>query len=475
MDAQGPDYVDPADQWVLNPATGMYELRLEPPAAPPPAPEAPAPAPPPPPSRPAQPPQGGRRAAAPAGGRSSRRKPKKSGNRKAVLWAAGVAGVAVVAGGAGILASGHSASGNGISTVAVGDAGAATLSATGPMNLLLIGTDKGAATTTVLLHVAADRSNATAVGIPADLVTSIPDCPAVRGGDGESVPGSPQKAASPKVAESLGSDGRDPGCTMRLVRQLTGIPVDHFMMLGSAKVQALSAAAGGDDVCFAKLPGDDGQLRSLVTGKALTVDTPLGTPAALDALAKDLARVDAKHLTFTTLPVKENPADPTHGTVVVDQTGAAQLDAMIKNDVPVTAGPPKPDPRLVGSKATPHNTRVTVLNGSGVFGASQDVLAWLQNEKGVNRSANGGDAPAKLAKTTLEYAPNQADQARSLAAMMSLPASALHQGTKDVAPLTYMTLTLGADYTAPGTPIGPPTTPPKGLRVVTADSTVCAG
>ncbi|MDN3265022.1 LytR family transcriptional regulator, partial [Streptomyces sp. CSDS2] len=41
MDAQGrgrADNIDPADQWVLNPNTGEYELRLSPSAAQPPVP-----------------------------------------------------------------------------------------------------------------------------------------------------------------------------------------------------------------------------------------------------------------------------------------------------------------------------------------------------------------------------------------------------------------------------------------------------
>ncbi|WNI15790.1 LCP family protein [Actinacidiphila sp. ITFR-21] len=486
MDAQGPDFVDPADQWVLDPATGTYQLRLGPadPAArqepPQPAAEAPpGPARPPGADRaaPAAPGRGGRRAAAPPGRR--RRKARKSGNRP-LLWAAGAAGVALVAGGVAVLASGHSA-GNRVGTVDIGDAGARTLSSSGPMNLLLIGAadaptgGAGAADTTILLHVAADRSNATAVGIPGDVVTGIPDCPTVRQGGGTRVvPGSPQHAASPTAADSLGVDGRDPGCAVRLVEQLTGVRVDHFLMLGSARVRALSTAADGAGACFAELPADPARLRTLAAAKALTVDTPLGSETALDGLSGQLGKVDAGHLTFTTLPTKANPADPAHATVVVDRDKAAQLFSLVRNDVPLSGRPAAPDPRLVGPRTTPHDTRVTVLNGSGVFGASQDVLNWLQNDEGVNRSANGGDAPAPLARTTLAYAPNQADQARSLAAMMGLPATALHQGTADAKPLAYMTLTLGADYTAPGTPIGPPTSPPKGLRMTTADRAGCA-
>jgi hypothetical protein len=59
--------------------------------------------------------------------------------------------------------------------------------------------------------------------------------------------------------------------------------------------------------------------------------------------------------------------------------------------------------------------------------------------------------------------------------MMGLPASALIEGTKDAAYHANMTLTLGADYTAPGTPIGPPDTPPAGLRSITGASTACVG
>ncbi len=208
---------------------------------------------------------------------------------------------------------------------------------------------------------------------------------------------------------------------------------------------------------------------------ALTVDTPIGSVGALRTLAGDLGKVDAKHFTFAELPVKDDPAGPARTSVVVDRGKAAQLFSLLKYDVSLSRRPVPPDPKLVGAKATAHDTRVTVYNGTGTFGSSQDVLNWLQNDEGVNRSTNGGDASARSPRTTLKYAPNQADQARSLAAMMGLPASALIPGTKDVPPLTYMTLTLGADYTSPGAPIAPPTTPPKGLKTLTADSTACVG
>ncbi|BBA97704.1 putative transcriptional regulator [Actinacidiphila reveromycinica] len=480
-----------------------------------------------------------------AGAAPSRRKPKQHRSMTTV-WAAGTIGLAIVAGGVGGYAAFHR-TGTVVHSVDVGNAGSAAFSTTGQMNVLMLGTDSraglghesgapaatGQADTAVLLHLSADRSNLTAVSIPPNLVTDVPECPV-----GNAV----VKGASGQRFSTVLS-GRDPGCAMRLVTQLTGIHVDHFLMVDFAAVQKLTTALGGVEMCLKEplrdpstglslgagkqkvagaqalalvraekeLPGSSGvpaggdlarvqvqeqflaalfrtatsgstltdpkKLKALATTAAgvLTVDTPIGSVGALDDLAGQFGKVDEKHVTLAELPVKQNPADSTGRTVVIDQAKSTQLFDVVKQDISLSSGPVAPDPKLVGSKATPHNTRVTVYNGTGAFGASQDVLLWLQNDEGVNRSANGGDSAKRVAKTTLHYAPNQADQARSLAAMMGLPASALVEGTKDVPPLTYMSLTLGADYTAPGTPIAPPTTPPKGLESITADDTSCVG
>lgn len=590
MDTQGRRNIDPADQWVLDPATGTYQLRLEPDApadgGPPqsgpqqsgphedatashvPSPASPAShASPAPPASPASPASHGRRAArtggtraaaAPPGGGGSRgrrrAKPSPARRKKTLAWTGGAAGFVLLAVGVGsYLASQHVD--DNITTVDVGDAGSTSVTHAGPMNILVIGTDSrqglgdaygdpggiGHADTTVLFHLSADRTNVTALSIPGDLVTSIPDCPTKqKGGSAKVVKGTPAGTSSPKFDESLAQDGRDPGCTMRLVTQLTGLPVDHFMMVDFTAVKTLSSAVGGVDVCLARplsdpkshldlgagphrLEGEQAlefvrtrnalpnrsdlervklqqsflgaMIREMRSGgtltdpkklwkladtasKALTVDTPIGSVASLNSLAGDLGKVNAKNITFATLPVVDNPDDKAHTTVVVDKSRASQLLAMMKADVSLSRTsktPAAPDPRLTGPKATPHNTRVNIRNGSGVFGAAQDMVGWLQIHEGVNRSANIGDAPADVPKTTLEYGPNQADQARSLAAMMGLPASALHEGTVDAAPLAYMTLTLGKDFTAPGTPIAPPTTLPSTVPTTRADSAACVG
>lgn len=592
MDTQGRSDFDPADQWVLDPVTGTYQLRLDPeqPSATGPADAGadadadadaaapsygmpPAPAPDPAPAVPrTRTSHGGRRAArggasatpapgAPGArsGRGRRKAKPRSSHKKVFAWTGGVLGLVVVSVAVGgYLMYDHLD--HAITTVDVGDAGSASVIHPGPMNILLIGTDSrqglggggdgdpstvGHADTTMLIHVSADRTNATAISIPRDLVTGIPDCPTKqKDGSTKVVPGTPKSpngASSATVDDSLGPQGRDPGCTMRLVAQLTGIKPDHFLMVDFDAVKQLSTAVGGVEVCLKRplsdpqshldlaagahrlegeqavefvrtrqaLPGGsdldriklqqsflasmiraakaDGTLsdpKKLYTladtaAKALTVDKPIGSVTALRTLAGLLDRVGARNTTFTTLPVVAGPAAGSgRAALVPDPRRAPQLLSLVKRDISLTRTgntPATPDPRLVGPRTTPHDTRVNVLNGSGTFGAAQDVVNWLQNAKGVNRSDNGGDAPAELAETRLDYAPNQADQARSLAAMMGLPASALHMGTVNAKPLAYMTLTLGKDYTAPGVPIALPTTPPKGLQMTQADSTACVG
>jgi LCP family protein required for cell wall assembly len=557
---------------VLDPRTGSYVLRPHPvqddPAPATPAPTAPAGA-----TPTASDATGGRAAArAAARGRSrggsrragrgpSRRKPRTRAARgRALLWTAGaLALVTVAAGGGGYALYEHF--NNNITTVdTAGAASDKAVDADHAVNILLIGTDSrqglgkkygdagsvGHADTTILFHVSKDRSNATALSIPRDTITDIPDCPTKQpDGTVKTIPGT----QNVRFNTSLGQLGRDPGCTMRTVQALTGIRPDHFLMANFDAVKDLSTAVGGVDVCVAKNIDDPGSHLKLTAGhhkvqgeqalafvrtrdsvgfggdlsriqlqqqflaslirqmkssgtltsptrayrladtatKALTVDKGIGTIKKLTDLGRDLSRVPSKNITFLTMPVVDNPADgAVHKTVLVDKTKAPQIFTMIKDDVSLSAtkksakktpektGTAKSttDP-LKGPMADAQWVRVEIYNGSGVFGASQDLLAWLQNTKGDPRTTNGGDAKTKIKRTTLEYAPNQADQARRLAQWLGLSATALKEGTKNAAPLANMTLTLGEDFTAPGTPISAPTVAPTGIQRVQADKTVC--
>ncbi|PAZ11883.1 LytR family transcriptional regulator [Streptomyces sp. SA15] len=577
MDAQGRgrvENVDPADQWVLNPNTGEYELRLSP-SAPQSPPRSSVPGPrrstadrpdaargrttsPAAPGR-EVPPQRRRRPAAdePVPGRRGRRpEKKKSKAKKALLWTGGtMAFVMVAAAGAGYFYLKH-LEGN-VKTKDIGDAGASSFKKDEAFNILVLGTDKrtgegnesygdagsvGHADTTILLHVAKDRTNATALSIPRDLIVDIPECTATKD-DGTEVTVPAQQDV--RFNRSLGESGRDPGCTMRTVEEFTGIPMDHFMMADFNAVKTLTTAVDGVKVCVEnavddkqsklKLPagestvegeqalaflrtrksfGNSGDLdrikvqqqflgslmRKMSSGdtltsptkllklaeaatKALTVDKAIGKVGTLKDIALELKKVPPKNITFTTVPVRDNPAETVRATVVVDEATGPQVFDMIKNDISFTEVKTQKKKeaaavaaRLKGAKADASEVRVQVLNGGAPAGSAQNQLDWLQNSAGVTKSENAGNADADVARTTLEYAPDQADQARRLADLMGLSGAAMKPGESvtNAQGLPTMTLTLGKDFKGAGVKLNAASAATPNVDKSTADKVQCA-
>ncbi|MFF9408666.1 LCP family protein [Streptomyces anandii] len=592
MDAQGrgrADDIDPADQWVLNPNTGEYELRLTPSA-----PQSAVPSP----RRPATRgpggnggaggaggPAAGRRSGAPGrqqvrdaappgavpgqrrrrgtpppeeplpGRRGHRPGKKKSRAKKVMLWTGGtMAFVVVVAGVGGYLVLKH-LEGN-VTTTDVGSAAKQGFGKDEAFNILIIGTDKrtgkgnqgygdkgsvGHADTNILLHVSKDRTNATALSIPRDLIVNVPDCPTKQpDGTTKVIPGTDHV----RFNTSLGQDGRDPGCTMRTVKAVTGISPDHFMMADFNAVKTLTSAVGGVDVCLKhavndpdshlKLSagehkiegeqalafvrtrhsfGNQGDLdrikvqqqflsslmRKMSSGdtltnpaklydladaatKALTVDTGIGKVSTLKDMALELKKVPTKNITFLTTPVIDNPAEKVHATVVLNPTTAPQVFDAIKNDVSFTEVKKKQKQqkdaeaaRLKGTQSAASEVRVRILNGGAAAGSAQETLTWLQNDEGVLKSENAGNAPRELDRTTLEYAPDQAAQARKLAAVMGLSGAALKPGgsVTNSQGLPAMTLTLGKDFKGAGVSLTAPSKAPE-VDKSTADKVQCA-
>ncbi|MFJ3642381.1 LytR C-terminal domain-containing protein [Streptomyces sp. NPDC090108] len=127
-----------------------------------------------------------------------------------------------------------------------------------------------------------------------------------------------------------------------------------------------------------------------------------------------------------------------------------------------TKGKAEEEARLKGSRSAPAEVRVDIYNAGAPDGSGQSVLTWLQNEKGVLKSSQLGSRGAPRPLTTLEYAPDQAAQARELAALMRLPGSALKPGTseKNAQGLPAIVLTLGQDFVSPGSPLAAPKPPP---------------
>jgi LCP family protein required for cell wall assembly len=132
-----------------------------------------------------------------------------------------------------------------------------------PLNILLIGSDArdskenqklGGAKKTfggqpladvqMLLHLSADRSNISVISMPRDTVLKIPEC---------KDPDTDKTFAATGFRltnESLGRGG--PGCTVATWYALTGITIDHFMMIDFAGVVSMADAIGGVPVCVEK-------------------------------------------------------------------------------------------------------------------------------------------------------------------------------------------------------------------------------
>ena len=134
---------------------------------------------------------------------------------------------------------------------------------------------------------------------------------------------------------------------------------------------------------------------------------------------------------------------------------------MIENDVSFTAvkKQEKKEKAAVGRPAQGHQVRrlrgagATSSTAAPTAGAAQADSRLAAEQRGRAASpSNAGNAPAELAKTTLEYAPDQADQARRLADIMGLSGSAMKPGKSvtNSQGLPAMTLTLGKDFKGAG-------------------------
>ena len=116
------------------------------------------------------------------------------------------------------------------------------------INLLAIGSDTreggndivggdspGLADTTMVVHLSADNTWAAAVSIPRDSMVEMPDCV---GPDGEIVPGALRQF---NAAYPIGG----PVCVQRTVESLTGLRIDHFVVLDFVGFVDMVDAVGG--------------------------------------------------------------------------------------------------------------------------------------------------------------------------------------------------------------------------------------
>jgi LCP family protein required for cell wall assembly len=371
----------------------------------------------------------------------------------------------------------------------------------GPVTFLLMGSDartgkgnkgygnfEGARSdTTMLVHVYPDRESAVVVSIPRDTVVDLPSC---KDADG---------TVLPPIRDRFNTafDRGGPGCTVKAVEEMTGLAVDHFVVLDFNGFKKTIDALGGVEVCLTRplqdfksgvdLPagrtrvsgedalafvrvrhniGDGSDISRInrqqiflssliqeVTGsglltdplrvwrvlsessKSIATDTAMADSDGLLALAASLSGLRPKDVSFITLPWLPN-ADG--ATIVADQPQADAIWAALAAEQP---WPPPPTKGADGQKLTvvPAEILVDVHNASGTEGqgsrAAEDLAA-----QGVRIGVI--DAREKVAAaTTIRHAPDQLEAARTLQA--AVPGSVLRADSEQG---TRLDLTLGESY-----------------------------
>ncbi|MFF7182638.1 LCP family protein [Streptomyces sp. NPDC008121] len=218
-----------------------------------------------------------------------RRRAKKSGRRRIFRWVAATLSLLILGtAGAGYLYYQHLNGNIRSGGRAGGDSGVKKTAPNAlgdtPLNLLLIGSDSRAdaknvalgggknerdrkplADVQMLLHISADRKNASVVSIPRDTIVPIPEC---KDGGGTSYAATTNRP----INETLQRGG--PGCTLTTWESLTGVYIDHWMMVDFAGVVAMADEVGGVPVCV-KTGVHDRSTRQVKGGSGLKL--PQGT------------------------------------------------------------------------------------------------------------------------------------------------------------------------------------------------------
>ena len=125
-----------------------------------------------------------------------------------------------------------------------------------PLNVLVMGSDNRdcagcnidnltgggqRSDTTIMLHLSADRERAYGISIPRDSVVDRPTC---KDDDGGTLPGGTDVLWN--EAFSVGG----PACTIRQFEQLSGVRLDHFVVVDFEGFRDMVDAIGGVEVCI---------------------------------------------------------------------------------------------------------------------------------------------------------------------------------------------------------------------------------
>ncbi|MGW6915328.1 LCP family glycopolymer transferase [Kitasatospora sp. NPDC054939] len=188
-----------------------------------------------------------------------------------------------------------------------------------PLNILVIGTDSrgsaanvalgggaddadrpGLADVQMLVHISADRSNASMITIPRDTMVAVPAC---RSEDGKQTFPAEKRL---QINSTLTRGGA--GCVVGTWISLTGLEIDHYLMVDFAGVVTMADAVGGVPVCVnmnmydRQIPGIGGTGLKLPKGESTVQgEQALQWLRVRDAWGSDLGRAKAQHLYLSSL------------------------------------------------------------------------------------------------------------------------------------------------------------------------------
>ncbi|MFI1017638.1 LCP family protein [Streptomyces sp. NPDC020965] len=182
-------------------------------------------------------------------------------------------------------------------------------------NILLLGSDSRAgkgnskygrdeggsqrADTTILLHIAADRQSATAVSLPRDLMAQIPSCRRTNGDGGRT------RAQFAQFNSAFEVGGA--ACTIRTVEKMTGVRIDHHMVVDFSGFKKMVDAVDGVEMCLKKPIDDKAAHLKLAAGKqTLNGEEALGYVRARKSIGNgsDTERMDRQQQFLASLVKK---------------------------------------------------------------------------------------------------------------------------------------------------------------------------
>lgn len=166
---------------------------------------------------------------------------------------------------------------------------------------------------TLLVHIAADRSRVEVISIPRDLIVEVPSCLLPDGSQSPYYSGVRFNSAF-----SAGAQGGDLGaaaaCTIRTFETMSGIYVDDFVIVDFSGFKSMVDAIGGVDLCISEPITDRKANLDLAAGcQTLDGEQALGLARARKNVGvgdgSDISRIDRQQELLRAMAAKAMSAD----------------------------------------------------------------------------------------------------------------------------------------------------------------------